>query len=291
MELSRVFDPEVVDALWAALEPRVPRRPDHHPLGCHRPRKSDRDCFSLMLVRLVTGCSWEDAERVCGSVVSDTTARQRRDEWLRAGIFEAMATEALCAYDKIVGLDLAEVCVDGSVHKAPAGGEGTGPSPVDRSKLGWKWSIATDAVGIPIGWVGAGANRHDDSLLGPTLDTVATHGLLADLGTLHLDRGYDTQWVRAGCAERGLGDLVIAERKRKNRPRGTKPRRIKVPLGLRWPVERTNSWLSNYGQMRRNTDRCGAHRVAQLALAIALILTAKLIDWRNRWTPDLRPIR
>ena len=193
----------------------------------------------------------EDAERVCGSVVSDTTARQRRDEWLRAGIFEAIATEALRAYDKIVGLDLAEVCVDGSVHKAPAGGEGTGPSPVDRSKLGWKWSIATDAAGIPIGWVGGGANRHDDSLLGPTLDTVATHGLLADLGTLHLDRGYDSQWVRAGCAERGLGDLVIAERKRKNRPRGTKPRRVKVPLGLRWPVERTNSWLSTMG-------RCGA---------------------------------
>ena len=62
------------------------------------------------------------------------------------------------------------------------------------------------------------------------------------------------------------------------------------PLG-RWCVGCTNSWLSNYGQMRRNTDRCGAHRVAQMALAIALILTAKLIDWRNRWTPDLRPIR
>jgi hypothetical protein len=133
--------------------------------------------------------------------------------------------------------------VDGSVHKARAGGEGTGPSPVARSKLGWKWSIATDAAGIPIGWVGAGA----------TLDTVATHGLLADLGTLHLDRGYDSQWIRAGCAARGLGDLVIAERKRKNRPRSTKPRRVKIPLGLRWPVERTNSWLSNYGQMRRNT--------------------------------------
>lgn len=287
----RAFDPEVVDALWAGIEPLIPRRNDVHPLGCHRPRKPDRDCFSLMLVRLVTGCSWEDAECVCGSVVSDTTARERRDEWVAAGIFEAIATEALEAYDKVVGLDLSEVSVDGSVHKAPGGGEGTGPSPVDRSKLGWKWSIATDAVGIPIGWVGGGANRHDDSLLGATLDTVEGHGLLTELGTLHLDRGYDTQWVRAGCRTRGLEDLVIAERTRKNRPRGTKMRRTRVPLGLRWPVERTNSWLSNYGQMRRNTDRCTVHRVAQLALAIALILTAKLIDWRNRWTPDLRPIR
>jgi hypothetical protein len=43
--------------------------------------------------------------------------------------------------------------------------------------------------------------------------------------------------------------------------------------------------------MRRNTDRKISHRLAQLALAIAIILTAKLIDWRNRWTPDLSPIR
>jgi transposase len=288
----RAFDPEVVDALWSAIAPLIPRPKDRHPLGCHRPRKSDRDCFFVMLVRLVTGCSWEDAERICGGVVSDTTARERRDEWVAAGVFEAVATEALEGYDKIVGLDLREVLVDGSMHKAPGGGEGAGPSHVDRSKLGWKWSIATDAAGIPIGWVGAGANRHDHLLLGATLDTVAERGLLCELETLHLDRGYDNSYVRADCTERGLGDLVIAQRKRKNRPRGTKKRRSpNVPLGLRWPAERTNSWLSNYGQMRRNTDRCTRHRLAQLALAVALLLTAKLIDWRNRWTPDLRPIR
>jgi hypothetical protein len=52
---------------------------------------------------------------------------------------------------------------------------------------------------------------------------------------------------------------------------------------MRWPVERTNSWLSNFGALRRNNDRRIVHRVAQLALAIVLILTAKLIDWRDRW--------
>jgi hypothetical protein len=54
-------------------------------------------------------------------------------------------------------------------------------------------------------------------------------------------------------------------------------------LGLRWTVERTNSWLSNHGQLRRNTDRTSRHRLAQLALAITLIITAKLIDWHDRW--------
>ena len=53
---------------------------------------------------------------------------------------------------------------------------------------------------------------------------------------------------------------------------------------MRWTIERTNSWLSNFGQLHRNTDRHTQHRRAQLALAIAL-LTAKLIDHRNRWNP------
>jgi hypothetical protein len=60
---------------------------------------------------------------------------------------------------------------------------------------------------------------------------------------------------------------------------------------LRWPVERTNSWLSNFEALRRNNSRKLAHRLAELALAIAFLLTAKLIDWRNRWMPDLSPIR
>ncbi|MEM8620897.1 MAG: hypothetical protein AAGF73_14355 [Actinomycetota bacterium] len=54
---------------------------------------------------------------------------------------------------------------------------------------------------------------------------------------------------------------------------------------MRWPIERTNSWLSNYGQFRRNTDRTTELRLAQLPLAIALIITIKLIDWRNRYSP------
>ena len=54
---------------------------------------------------------------------------------------------------------------------------------------------------------------------------------------------------------------------------------------MRWTVERTNSWLSNFAQLRRNTDRRTQHRRAQLALAITVLLTAKLIDHRNRWHP------
>ena len=98
-----------------------------------------------MLIRLVTGCSWVTVEALLDFQVSDTTLRARRDEWVTAGVFDQLRAHALHAYDRIIGLDLAEVAIDGSLHKAPCGGEGTGPNPTDRAKLGWKWSIATDA--------------------------------------------------------------------------------------------------------------------------------------------------
>ncbi len=240
-----------------------------------------------MLVRLVTGCSWEDAERLTGHKVSDTTMRSRRDEWITAGVFDALMREALHAYDKVIGLDLSDVSVDGSLHKSPCGGEGTGKNPTDRDKLGWKWSILTDLNGIPFGWAIDGANRNDSVMLVPTLDDAGDRGLLSDVETLWLDRGYDSDVTRERLAERNIDDAVIA----KKRKRGSSEAKKSLPMGLRWPVERTNSWLSNYGQLRRNTDRKSNHRLAQLTLAIVFLLTAKLIDWRNRWSPAPSPIR
>jgi transposase len=143
----RALDPEVRDTVWAGIAPLIPARPDNHPLGCHRRRASDRDCFDVILVRLATGCSWEDAERLCGNKVSDTTVRSRRDEWQAAGIFDRIADRAIEGYDRIIGLDFSDVSLDGSVHKAPCGGPGTGPNPTDRAKLGWKWSVLVDADG------------------------------------------------------------------------------------------------------------------------------------------------
>jgi transposase len=283
----RALDPEVFDTVFAAVEPLLPVHNESHPLGCHRPRASERDCFEVMLVRLVTGCSFEDAERLCGSKVSDTTVRARRDEWEAAGVFDAIAAEAIAAYDKIIGLDLSEVAVDGSLHKSPAGGEGTGKNPTDRAKLGWKWSILTEAKGIPIGWTIDGANRNDSILLEPTLAHAAARGLLCDIETIWLDRGYDSELTRQRLLEHHIDDAVIAKKRKRGEAATTK----KQPMGLRWPVERTNSWLSNFGQLRRNTDRKSLHRLAQFALAVAFLLTAKLIDWRDRWSPGCVPIR
>ena len=111
---------------------------------------------------------------------------------------------------------------------------------------------------------------------------MAERGLLLDVETLHLDRGYDSAVVRATCHAFGLNDVICA-RQRRDSKRGRKRRPVRAPIGPRWPVERTNSWLSNFGQLRRSTDRSSSHRLTQMALAVTLLLTAKLIDWRIRW--------
>ena len=274
----RALERDVQDAVWTAIEPLLPDPPDH-PLGCHRPRIDDRLCFRGILIRLVTGASWVDIESILDFKVSDTTLRARRNEWIAAGVFDQIHTEALAAFDKIVGLDLSEVAIDGSLHKAPYGGEGTGRNPTDRAKLGWKWSIGVDVHGVPIGWAIDGANRNDVKLLEPTLDAIAAHGLLVDVDTMHLDRGYDYPKIRRQLNAAGLDDLVIQRRRRP----GDVDRPMPMRLGLRWIVEATNSWLSNFGQLRRNTDRRLHHRHAALCLAATILITMKLIVWRDRY--------
>ena len=76
--MTRALDPEVTDAIWAAIEPLLPVPDTSHPLGCHNPRVADEVCFHWILIRLVTGSSWTDIEAIMGHVVSDTTLRRRR---------------------------------------------------------------------------------------------------------------------------------------------------------------------------------------------------------------------
>src|ERR671933_573233 len=130
---------------------------------------------------------------------------------------EPMPVPALEAYDRFVGLEVADVAVDCCITKAPCGGEKAGTSPVDRGKRGTKRSTAVDARGMPLGTVTAPANRHDSPLLAETLDTVAETlgGELPERAKVHLDRGYDSRVTRERLEEeRGL----LAEGSQKGRP-------------------------------------------------------------------------
>ncbi len=103
----RALEPEVFDAVWAAVKWLLPPPDRGHPLGCHRPRIADRVCFRGIMIRLVTGASWVDVEAIMDFEVSDTTLRGRRDEWIAVGVFDRVCGEALEAFDRIVGLDVA----------------------------------------------------------------------------------------------------------------------------------------------------------------------------------------
>jgi hypothetical protein len=61
-----------------------------------------------------------------------------------------------------------------------------------------------------------------------------------------------------------------------------------VRLGLRWIVEATNTWWSNYGQLRRNTDRRSRHCHAALCLATVVLIVGKLIACATAGAPAER---
>jgi Transposase DDE domain len=119
----------------------------------------------------------------------------------------------LAADDRLFGLELAHLAVDGCITKAPCGGQTAGPSPVDRRKQGLKRSMVTDAGGIPLGVVPAPANRRDDGLVAATLDAVGLLGPLPQRPTVHLDAGYDWQPCRQVLSERGMAGEIATRGK------------------------------------------------------------------------------
>jgi hypothetical protein len=97
--------------------------------------------------------------RIGDSTCSATTLRDRRDEWIAAGVFEQLAQLCLQAFDRVVGLQLQDLTVDSCIVKATCGGQAAGRFPVDRGKLGTKRCLLTsDRAGIPLRCVVAPAN-------------------------------------------------------------------------------------------------------------------------------------
>ena len=184
-------------------------------------------------------------------------------------------------YDRLIGLQLEDISVDGCITKAPCGGEMAGPSPVDRAKQGTKRSIAVDGAGIPLGVVAAPAHRHDSRLLAPTLDLLGDFALPAGETTVHLDRGYDSGVTRTELDRRGMLSC--------NAKRGVP---APVQATIRWVVERTNAWHNSFKKLACCTERRGVVIRFYLALVNTIIIVRRLLRnaWRRyRW--DTRPRR
>ncbi len=272
-----VLPASLFEPLWvqfSALLPARPRVAPTHPLGCHRQRVSDRLVFEHVVAALVHGSGYE---RIATPGCSDRTIRRRLGEWAALGLAEHVHLLALHAYERMIGLDLEDLAVDGCITKAPSGGEVAGRSPVDRGKQGLKRSVLTEGAGIPLHLVSAGANRHDAPLLAATLaglEQVAAF-TASEPGTVHLDQGYVGSPTRALLHELGLEGAIA----RKGVPA---PRQA----GSRWTVERTHSWMNGYGKLRRCTEKRQVVVEFYLFLAAAVVVLRRLIQEarvRYRW--------
>jgi transposase len=257
----------LLEPVWHQFAALLPERPDvapTHPLGCHRRRIPDRRVFEHVVAALVHGSGYE---RIATPGCSDRTIRRRLHDWAAAGLAEVLHTLVVEQYDRLIGLELDDLSVDGCITKAPGGGEKAGRSPVDRGKQGLKRSVVTDGYGVPLHVVSAGANRHDSPLLSPTLAGVAKLGPLAEESTIHLDRGYDSAATRALLEHFGFEGVIA----RKGVP-------APIQVGKRWVVERTHSWMNGYGKLRRCTEKDGRVVDFYLFLAAALVVVRTLIQ-------------
>lgn len=278
----------LTEPLWVEFGALIgaDERPEYapsHPLGCHRHRVDDRVIFDCVIAALVHGSGYE---RVAVPGCSDRTIRRRLSDWAQQGVTKELLRTALTAYDRVLGLDLEDLAVDGSITKSVGGGEVSGRSPVDRGKQGTKRSVVTDAFGIPLFVVAAAANAHDSPLLEPTLAGVPDMvGPLPDGACMHLDAGYDSGKTRDLLHILGYTPHIA-----------TKGKPAPLQATKRWPVERTHSWMNGYGKLRRFTDKTRAVVEFYLFLAAAITVIRRLITTartRYRWPtrPTTRRLR
>jgi len=257
------MDARMPEEFFAELEPLLP---PEKPIGRRggRPTIGHRTVMKVVWFVLCTGCRWQDVPQEMGC--SGRTAHRRLRAWEERGVWGELHLKLLTLLRKAGKFDPHVAIIDSVIVRAFGGGEGTGPSPVDRRKTGSKHTLMVDRHGIPTAIRTVGANVSDQTQLIPVvLDFPRVGGVpgrpqeLPDVA--YADRGYDsddTRWLL-----RWLGiEPVIAKRRT---PHGS-------GLGkVRWVVERTIGWLKGLRRMRIRYDRLRVIQEAWNTLAAAVI--------------------
>ncbi|MCY3008128.1 MAG: IS5 family transposase [Planctomycetota bacterium] len=253
------LSPEFFGILVHHLPPELPVGP-----AGGRPRVGHLTAIRVIWFVLTTGARWEDVPPEMGC--SGRTAHRRLRAWEEAGIWDCLHADLLGLLKRAGKLDLDTVVVDGVTVRAFGGGESTGPSPVDRRKLGSKHTVMVNKTGVPLVIRTAGANASDHTQILPViLDFPKVGGVPGRPKELpnavYADRGYDSESLRALLWWLGI-EPHIAKRKT---PHGS-------GLGkVRWVVERTISWLKGLRRLRVRYDRLGVIMNAWTTLAASVI--------------------
>jgi transposase len=257
--------PLVTDDLWQRIDPLLPppkRRRFRYP---GRKPIDRRKVLTGILFILKTGIAWEDLPAECGWGCGITCKRYLR-RWQRSGVWQSLHEVLLAELHEADQIDWSRALVDSASMRAPGGGPDTGPNPTDRRKLGSKHHVLTDAQGIPLAATLTGANRHDVTQLLPLVDAIPE--VRGKRGRprrrpqrVQGDRAYDSEPHRQELRRRKI-EPILAKR---GTGHGS-------GLGVyRWFVERTLSWLHQFGRLRLRRDRLPRIQQAFMALACSLI--------------------
>lgn len=181
-----------------------------------RKRADDRAALEGILYVIRTGIGWNRLPTAL-SGASGATCRRRLTEWHEAGVWQQLHERLLAELRAAGLLDLSAAGrLDASA--CPQRGDHTGPSPVDRRKLGSKHHLITDARGH---WWPS-QRRH------PADPAARRH---FKYRRLVRTRGITPLIARRGVEHgSGLGNV-------------------------RWHVERSFAWLKNLRRLRVRTER------------------------------------
>jgi putative transposase len=111
----------ISDELWAELSQVLPEHVNRHRFGGGRPRVPDRRCADAIFYVLRTGCQWEALNQT--ELCAKSTAHDRFQEWVEAGVFLRLWQVGIAAFDELKGIDWEWVSMDGVMTKAPLGGK------------------------------------------------------------------------------------------------------------------------------------------------------------------------
>jgi transposase len=202
-------EPLVSDELWKKIEPLLPRsrRKNRHVQFAGRKRTEYRKILNGIVFVLRTGVPWKHL-LATSDFPSGETCRRWLVKWHRQGVWKKFNHILLADLRKKGLLKMKYSVVDSISERAPGGGRKTGPSPVDRRKLGSKHHVITDAKGTPLAVIITAANRHDVTQILPLVEKLPNAA--GKVGrpqrkpkALYADRGYDSDPHREKLKKNG----------------------------------------------------------------------------------------
>ncbi|MCX8500587.1 MAG: IS5 family transposase [Alphaproteobacteria bacterium] len=255
---------EIPDDMWTIIQPLLPaRRPAGTP---GQPQLCFRRVLNGILYVMRTGCQWKAVPRVYGS---GSSVHRYFQQWVTLGVFDRCWAIVLERYDDLVGIGWEWLSADGTMLKAPLGGEKCGPNPTDRAKSGTKRHLLVDQQGAPLALELAGANCPDMRLLEPTLDAIVTDRPTPTLEAqqhICLDKGYDY----ADCDRTITAHEFVGHTRRKGESVVEKAKRTHP--ARRWVVERTHSWYNRFRKLMTRYEKKACNYLGLVDFASALLV-------------------